>query len=172
MGTWSYLISYIQSYAHEGEKTAGYFLTGALVLFGIGRFFSAWLMRFVQPSRLMAIYAVINSGLAALGVLLPGWIGVWALLLSSFFMSLMFPTIFSQGIRGLKENTKIGGSLIVMAIVGGAVLTPLMGFISVRFGGVALAYVVPLAAYVFIAVYSFADIRIMKASGVAAGGNV
>jgi FHS family L-fucose permease-like MFS transporter len=172
VGTWSYLISYIQSYAHEGEKTAGYFLTGALVLFGIGRFFSAWLMRFVQPSRLMAIYAVINSGLAALGVLLPGWIGVWALLLSSFFMSLMFPTIFSQGIRGLKENTKIGGSLIVMAIVGGAVLTPLMGFISVRFGGVALAYVVPLAAYVFIAVYSFADIRIMKASGVAAGGNV
>jgi FHS family L-fucose permease-like MFS transporter len=84
----------------------------------------------------------------------------------------MFPTIFSQGIRGLKENTKIGGSLIVMAIVGGAVLTPLMGFISVRFGGVASAYVVPLAAYVFIALYSFADIRMMKASGVAAGGNV
>jgi FHS family L-fucose permease-like MFS transporter len=91
--------------------------------------------------------------------LFPGWIGVWALLLSSFFMSLMYPTIFAQGIRGLGENTKLGGSLIVMAIVGGAVLTPLMGFISVRFGGLATAYVVPALAYLLIAIYSVTDIR-------------
>jgi hypothetical protein len=50
VGTWSYLISYIQAYAHQPEKVAGYFLTGTLVLFGIGRFFSAWLMRFRSPS--------------------------------------------------------------------------------------------------------------------------
>lgn len=162
VGTWSYLISYIQSYTHEPEKMAGYFLTGTLVLFGIGRFFSAWLMRFVQPSKLMAVYALVNAGLAALGVVFPGWTGVYALLLTSFFMSLMYPTIFAQGIRGLGENTKLGGSFIVMSIVGGAVLTPIMGLISVRSGGIAPAYLVPLLAYLFIALYSFADLRFMR----------
>jgi FHS family L-fucose permease-like MFS transporter len=162
VGTWSYLIPYIQAYTGEPEKSAGFFLTGSLVLFGVGRFFSAWLMRFVQPSRLMAIYAVINTVLAAIGVLFPGWTGMIALLLTSFFMSLMFPTIFAQGIRGLGETAKLGGSLIVMAIIGGAVLTPLMGLLSVRFGGLAIAYVVPALAYVLIAFYSFADMRLFK----------
>lgn len=162
VGTWSYLIPYIQAYTGEPEKSAGFFLTGSLVLFGAGRFFSAWLMRFVQPSRLMAIYAVINTVLAAMGVLFPGWTGMIALLLTSFFMSLMFPTIFAQGIRGLGETAKLGGSLIVMAIIGGAVLTPMMGLLSIHFGGLAAAYVVPALAYVFIAFYSFADMRLVK----------
>ncbi|HVU00026.1 MAG TPA: L-fucose:H+ symporter permease [Acidobacteriaceae bacterium] len=162
VGTWSYLIPYIQAYTGEPEKSAGFFLTGSLVLFGAGRFFSAWLMRFVQPSRLMAIYAVINTVLAAMGVLFPGWTGMIALLLTSFFMSLMFPTIFAQGIRGLGETAKLGGSLIVMAIIGGAVLTPMMGLLSIKFGGLAAAYVVPALAYVFIAFYSFADMRLVK----------
>lgn len=162
VGTWSYLIPYIQAYTGEPEKSAGFFLTGSLVLFGAGRFFSAWLMRFVQPSRLMAIYAVINTVLAAIGVLFPGWTGMIALLLTSFFMSLMFPTIFAQGIRGLGETAKLGGSLIVMAIIGGAVLTPLMGLISSHYGGLAAAYVVPALAYVFIAFYSFVDMRLVN----------
>jgi FHS family L-fucose permease-like MFS transporter len=162
VGTWSYFIPYIQSYTQEPEKIAGYFLTAALVAFGVGRFASAWLMRFVQPSLLMAIYCIVNTVLAAAGVLFPGWIGVWALLITSFFMSLMYPTIFAQGIRGLKENTKVGGSFIVMSIVGGAVLTPVMGLISVHSGSLALAYVIPLIGYVFIAFYSFVDMRAMK----------
>jgi FHS family L-fucose permease-like MFS transporter len=159
VGTWSYFIPYIQAYTHEPEKAAGFFLTVTLVLFGVGRFISAWLMRFVHPSRLMAIYAIVNTALAVIGVLLAGWIGVWALLLTSFFMSLMYPTIFAQGIRGLGENTKLGGSLIVMAIVGGAVLTPVMGFISVRTGALAPAYIVPALAYLLIVFYSLADMR-------------
>jgi FHS family L-fucose permease-like MFS transporter len=162
VGTWSYLIPYIQAYTGEPEKSAGFFLTGSLVLFGAGRFFSACLMRFVQPNRLMAIYAVINTVLAAIGVLFPGWTGMIALLLTSFFMSLMFPTIFAQGIRGLGETAKLGGSLIVMAIIGGAVLTPMMGFLSIHFASLAAAYVVPALAYVFIAFYSFADMRLVK----------
>ncbi len=162
VGTWSYLIPYIQTYVHAPEKLAGYLLTGSLILFGIGRFFSAWLMRFVNPSALMTLYAVLNVGLAAVGVLLPGWLGVYALVLTSFFMSLMFPTIFAQGIRGLGANTKLAGSLIVMSIVGGAVLTPVMGLISLNSGGMAAAYVIPLLAYLLIAFYSFADVRILR----------
>lgn len=159
VGTWSYFIPYIQSYTHETEKAAGYFLTATLVAFGVGRFFSSWLMRYIQPSRLMAIYGIVNAGLAAVGIFFPGWVGMWALLFTSLFMSVMYPTIFAQGIRGLGENTKIGGSMIVMAIVGGAVLTPIMGWISVHFASVALAYAVPLVAYLFIAVYSVADLK-------------
>ncbi len=159
VGTWSYLIPYILAYTSEKEKAAGYFLTGSLVLFGVGRFVSAWLMRFVQPSRLMAIYAVINTVLVSIGVFFPGWIGMILLLCTSFFMSLMYPTIFAQGVRGLGDYAKVGGSILVMAIVGGAVLTPLMGLISVRFGSMALAYLVPAVAYVAVAFYSVTDLR-------------
>jgi FHS family L-fucose permease-like MFS transporter len=155
VGTWSYFITYVQEYVHQSEKVAGYFLTGTLVAFGIGRFASAWLMRFVSPSKLMGAYSIINVILVAMAVLTPGWLGLWCVFLTSFFMSLMFPTIFALGLKGLGPNTKLGGSLLVMAIVGGAVLTPLMGFISEKTHSLALAYSVPLLAYVIIALYSF-----------------
>jgi FHS family L-fucose permease-like MFS transporter len=67
----------------------------------------------------------------------------------------MFPTIFALGLKELGPNTKLGGSLLVMAIVGGAVLTPLMGLISEKAHSLALAYSVPLLAYVVIAIYSY-----------------
>ena len=155
VGTWSYFISYVQEYAHQPEKVAGYFLTGTLAAFGVGRFFSSWLMRFVAPNRLMGIYSILNIALVSVAVGKPGWIGLWCIFFTSFFMSLMFPTIFALGLKGLGPNTKIGGSLIVMAIIGGAVLTPAMGLISVRLHSVALAYSVPLVAYIIIAFYSF-----------------
>jgi len=94
-----------------------------------------------------------------MGVLRPGWIGMWCVFLTSFFMSLMFPTIFALGLKGLGPNTKIGGSLLVMAIVGGAVLTPVMGLISELGRGIALAYCVPLVSYIYIALYSFLGAR-------------
>ena len=155
VGTWSYFIQYVQESVHQPEKVAGFFLTGTLAAFGIGRFASAYLMRFVAPNKLMGVYSLVNIVLVSIGVLAPGWIGLWAVFLTSFFMSLMFPTIFALGLKGLGPNTKIGGSLLVMAIVGGAVLTPLMGLIAERTGTIAAAYTVPLAAYFVIAFYSF-----------------
>ncbi len=155
VGTWSYFIQYVQEYTHQPEKIAGYFLTGTLAAFGVGRFTSAYLMRTIPPNRLMGVYSVVNIVLVSVGVLLPGWLGLWAIFLTSFFMSLMFPTIFAMGLKGLGANTKIGGSLLVMAIVGGAVLTPLMGRISTASRGIATSYTVPLLAYIFIAFYSF-----------------
>lgn len=155
VGTWSYFIQYVQEFTHEPEKVAGYFLTGTLAAFGVGRFSSAWLMRFVEPRMLLGFYAIANLLLVAFGILHPGWAGLWALFATSFFMSLMFPTIFALGLKGLGPNTKIGGSLLVMAIVGGAVLTPIMGLIAEARHSIAPAYVVPLAGYVFIAVYAF-----------------
>ncbi|SPF42799.1 L-fucose-proton symporter [Candidatus Sulfotelmatobacter kueseliae] len=154
VGTWSYFIQYVQESTHQPEKIAGYFLTGTLAAFGSGRFISAYLMRFLAPTRLLGAYALINVALVAVGVLRPGWVGLWAVFLTSFFMSVMFPTIFALGLKKLGPNTKIGGSLLVMAIVGGAVLTPAMGLISQAYS-IAAAYLVPLIAYLFVAAYAF-----------------
>jgi len=156
IGTWSYFIQYVQEFTHRPEKAAGYLLTGTLVAFGVGRFSSAYLMRFVAPYKLLGAYAIVNVALVGFGVLHPSWAGLWAILLTSFFMSLMFPTIFALGLKGLGPNTKIGGSLIVMAIVGGALIPPLMGRIADQRHSMAPAYIVPLVAYIFIAVYAFA----------------
>ena len=155
VGTWSYFIQYVQEYTHQPEKIAGYFLTGTLAAFGVGRFASAYLMRTIAPNRLMGVYSTANILLVLLGVVFPGWFGLWCVFFTSFFMSLMFPTIFALGLKELGPNTKIGGSLIVMAIVGGAVMTPVMGWISELGHGIALAYLVPLVSYVYIALYSF-----------------
>jgi FHS family L-fucose permease-like MFS transporter len=162
VGTWSYFIQYVQDGTHEPEKIAGYFLTGTLVAFGVGRFSSAALMQYVKPAYLMGVYSLINIALVAVGVAFPGWVGLWAIFVTSFFMSVMFPTIFALGIDGLDQNTKIGGSLIVMAIVGGAVLTPLMGWISQTRHSIAAAYMVPLFCYCGIALYSFVGVRMKR----------
>lgn len=155
VGTWSYFIQYVQESTRRPEKVAGYFLTGTLAAFGSGRFLSAYLMRFVAPSKLLGTYAVVNVALVSVGVLMPGWVGLWAVFLTSFFMSVMFPTIFALGLKRLGPNTKIGGSLLVMAIVGGAVLTPAMGLIAESCQNIALAYLIPLVAYAFVAAYAF-----------------
>jgi FHS family L-fucose permease-like MFS transporter len=153
VGTWSYFIAYAQDYTGMAEKTAGYFLAGTLGAFLIGRFSAAYIMRYVKPNKLMGIFAIINIGLVAICIAFPGWIGLWSVFLTSFFMSLMFPTIFALGVKGLGPNTKIGGSMIIMAIIGGAVFTPIMGLIAKK--SMALAMVVPLCCYVFISFYAF-----------------
>ncbi|MHB1936409.1 MAG: L-fucose:H+ symporter permease [Acidobacteriaceae bacterium] len=168
VGTWSYFIQYVESSTHEPEKVAGYLLTGTLIAFGVGRFASSALMRYVEPHRLMGVYGLINIALLAIGIEFPGWMGLWAIFATSFFMSVMYPTIFALGIRGLGRNTKIGGSLIVMGIVGGAVLTPAMGLISEWSHSIALAYLVPLLGYVGVALYAFCGTGIHRNSNLSA----
>lgn len=155
VGTWSYFIMYVQDYTGEAEKMAGYLLTGTLIAFGIGRFSATWFMRFIQPAKLMGIYSLVNIVLVGVSIVIPGWIGMWTLFFTSFFMSLMYPTIFAMSIKGLGSKTKIGGSVLVMAIIGGAILTPLMGLIAQKTDSMALALIVPLVAYVFIFYYSW-----------------
>jgi len=165
VGTWSYFIQYVQDSTHQPEKMAGYFLTGTLAAFGVGRFSSSVLMKYVRPGQLMGIYSVINIALVAVGILHPGWVGLWAIFATSFFMSVMYPTIFALGIEGLGRDTKIAGSLIVMAIVGGAVLTPVMGLLSQSTHSIAKAYAVPLVCYFFVAFYAFIGCRLGRKNG-------
>ena len=155
VGTWSYFIQYVQDYTHLPEKTAGYLLTTTLAGFGIGRFASSQWMKVISPSTLMGLFAVINIVLVMCGVVWPGWFGMIAVLLTSFFMSLMFPTIFALGIRDLGPNTKPAASLIVMAIIGGAVFTPVMGLVFQATKSMATAMLVPLGCYLIVAAYAF-----------------
>ena len=99
-------------------------------LFGIGRFIATALMRRFSPSKIMTTYGLLNVALLLVGIFSPSWMGLMAILLTSFFMSLMFPTIFAMGLKDLGANTNIAGSFLVMAIVGGAVMTPLMGLLA------------------------------------------
>jgi len=160
VGTWSYYIQYVQDYTQQPEKFAGYLLTGTLVAFGVGRFSATYFMKFVSPSKLMGVYGLINVALLGVAVVHPGWIGVWSLFLTSFFMSLMFPTIFALGIKELGPNTKLGGSLMVMAIIGGAVFPPIEGLIFGVTHSMATAMAVLLICYAFIAHYSFVGCKV------------
>ena len=153
VGTWSYFIQYSQDYTGIAEKSAGLFLTGTLVAFLIGRFSATVIMNYIKPGKLMGIYALMNILLVSIAVIFPGWVGVWSIFLSSFFMSLMFPTIFALGIKGLGANTKIAGSVIVMAIIGGGIFTPLMGLIATK--SMAYAMLIPLGCYCIITLYAF-----------------
>ena len=155
VGTWSFLIQYIQDYTHQTEKVAGYLLTGSLVAFAVGRFVATYLMKFFRPNKLMGVFGIINMALVAVGVLFPGWAGVGAMFLTSFFMSLMFPTIYALGIKGLGSNTKLGGSFIVMAIVGGAAAPPAMGLLYEVWHSMAIAMIVPLVCYAVVTHYAY-----------------
>ncbi len=161
VGTWSYFIQYVQDYTHQPEKVAGFFLTGTLVAFGVGRFSATYLMKYLAPGKLMGLYGIANCVLVGIGVLMPGWVGVIALFLTSFFMSLMFPTIFALGIKELGPNTKLGGSLMVMSIIGGAVFPPIEGLIYGATHSMAIAMGLLFFCYAFITHYGFAGCKVL-----------
>ncbi len=163
ISSWSTLIPYIRTYTAASERTAGYLLTGTLVAFAVGRILSTSLMRYITPSTMVCIYAVVNTVLVGVGILRPGMTGAYAILLTSFFMSVMYPTIFALGVKDLGNDTNLGASLLVMAIVGGGVFPPMMGWITRMTGSVAMGYVLPEAGYIVIALYAFLVPRIGRA---------
>ena len=154
VAAWSYQIPYVLAYTKTQERAAGYLLTGTLLAFTSGRFTSTWLLRYVKASRLLGIFAIIDALACTVAVLNPGWMGVACLIANSFFMSMMYPTIFALGVKGLGPRTKTGGACIVMAIVGGGAITPIMGKVCDMFG-VSHGYLVPAACFVGIALYAW-----------------
>jgi MFS transporter, FHS family, L-fucose permease len=154
VGAWSWQIPYVQTYTGLGERRAGYLLTAALVAFTTGRFFSTWLLRHVRASRLLTVYAVINTVVCGAAVIRPGWLGVCCLVCVSFFMSMMYPTIFALGVKGLGTRTKTASAAIVMSIVGGAIIPPLMGRVA-DVTGIAVSYTVPALCFVGVALYAW-----------------
>lgn len=133
------------------EKTAGYYLSVYGILFMVGRFAGSAIMRVIAPNKLLSLYAIICIALSIVAIKTDGQYVVVALGGLGFFMSIMFPTIFSLGIAGLKSNTKPASSLLVMSIIGGAIFPVIMGNIIDRFGDdIQIGYVVPMICYAFV----------------------
>lgn len=164
VGTWSWFIQYAQDYTHLPEKIAGYLLTGTLVGFGVGRFAASHWMRRMPAGTMMGLFSVINIALLAVAVVFPGWVGMGAVFLTSFFMSLMYPTIFALGIRGLGPHTKAGASLIVMSIVGGALIPLLIALVYQMAHSMAMAMLVPLACYAVVAWYAYRGCHVQSSA--------
>jgi FHS family L-fucose permease-like MFS transporter len=165
VSTWSSFIPYMKQYTSVSERTAAGYLTATLVAMAVGRFATTSLMKYVAASKLLGIYGAANVVLLALAIARPGMLGAYAILASSFFLSIMFPTIFALGLKGLGPNTKLAGSFLVMAIVGGAVFPPILGLIAKATGSVADGYIVPLLGFVGVSLYGFMARRIQPRAG-------
>ena len=165
ISVWSNIIFYMKSYTTIDEKTAANYIVYSLVAMLAGRFITTPIMKHVAPSKLLGIYGAINVLLMAITVTRPGILGAWTIVASSFFLGIMFPTIFALGLKGLGENTKLGGSFLVMAIVGGAFFPLLLGKIADRTGSMALGYIVPLVCFAGVALYGFAAPLILPPPG-------
>lgn len=173
VGVWSYMIRYGQDQMPGmGEKTAAAYLSWSLVGFMAGRFAGTALMSKVDPSRLMAIFAAANVSLTLVAVAVGGHLGLLALASTSFFMSIMFPTIFASSIKGLGPLTKTGSSFLVMSIIGGAVLTAVMGAISDA-SAIRFAILVPCACFAVVGVFGMTAKRreVTAHDAVLAGGH-
>ncbi len=133
------------------EKAAAVFLSAALLGFMAGRFIGTFLLNYITAPRLLAIYSGVNVVLLISAVLLKGMFSIYALIGVEFFMSIMFPTIFSLSIRGLGAKTKQGASWVIMAIVGGAVFPVIMGRVS-DVSNIQISYIVPALCF-FVILY-------------------
>ncbi|QDK81794.1 L-fucose:H+ symporter permease [Spirosoma sp. KCTC 42546] len=149
----SFFIRFVGQVADIGEKEAAELLSFALLGFMVGRFFGTFLMKYITPPHLLAIYSLLNIGLLAIAVFGHGQLTVYTLVGVEFFMSIMFPTIFSLSIRGLGSKTKLGSSMVIMAIGGGAVFPVIMGRVS-DLTTMQMAYLVP--AICFLPILYFA----------------
>jgi FHS family L-fucose permease-like MFS transporter len=132
------------------EQAASLILAlGGMGAFWIGRLLGSYLMKFIAPARLLAIYAIVNTLLMVVVIFRLGWASVIALFSTYFFMSVMFPTIFALGLKGLGPLTKRAASFLVMAVAGGAFCPPLMGLIADH-SGMPAAFIIPLFCFAFI----------------------
>lgn len=138
------------------ELTAGKYLSAYGLLFMIGRFVGSILLRYITPSKLLSVYAIASILMCAVAINTDGEYVVLALGALGFFMSIMFPTIFSLGIKGLGEDTKSASSLIVMSIIGGALFPVLMGFIIDQSNdNIQIGYIVPLVCFIVVLFFSW-----------------
>jgi FHS family L-fucose permease-like MFS transporter len=156
VAVFSHMIRYTQAtMPGTSAKAAAGFVTAGLVFFMAGRFAGAALMKHLKASRVLALFALANVLLMAVAAFAPGRMGIYALVASSFFMSVMYPTIFALGVEGKGDDErKFAAALLVMAIIGGAVLTAAMGVAS-DCVGIAHAMLVP--AVCFVAIFLFAQ---------------
>ena len=159
IGVWSFTIRLVMQELDIAEAEAATYYLASIIMFCLARFFFSWMMKFFRPARLMAWAAAADIVLCLIVILMSGsgMLAVVALVLVSFFMSLQFPTIYGIALDGVGDDAKIGASGLIMAILGGALFTPLQGMVSDTWG-VSMSYIVPLVCFVVVLGYSLASL--------------
>jgi MFS transporter, FHS family, L-fucose permease len=158
IGIFGFFVNYMTSEMPAGHNVTDWKASlllgfGGFGLFLLGRIVGSQVLRFVKAQRLLGLYALINVGLMLVVILPLGWLSVAALFLSFFFMSIMFPTIFSLGIAGLGPDTKRASAYIVMSIVGGALAPLAMGHLA-DIASMRIGFMVPLVCFVGVLLYA------------------
>ena len=153
VSVFSLFILYATKSAGISEEEATYYLGVCGFAFLTGRFCTTFLMRFFLAHNLLAIYAFISLLLCAVAIVGTGMVTIYSVIGICFFMSVMFPTIFSLGIKGLKSDTELGSSLIIMSIVGGAILPRFFGYLSDETGNIQNGYYVPMVCFAVIILF-------------------
>lgn len=165
IGVWSFTIRLVMKELGYVEAQAATLYLISIIGFCASRFVYTWLMKYVAPVRLLAAGSVLSAVCALVVVMAGGWVAVIALVLISVFMSLMFPTIYGIALGSLNENdnekgdVKIGASGLIMAILGGALITPLQGMVSDATGSINTSYVVPLGCFIVVLCYALFAVR-------------
>ena len=160
IGVWSFTIRLVMEELGYIEAQAATVYLVSIVGFCASRFVYTWLMKYVSPVKLLVVGGVLSAVCTLIVVLSSGWVAVVALVLISAFMSLMFPTIYGIALGELAgTDTKIGASGLIMAILGGALITPLQGMVSDATGSINTSYVVPLVCFVVVLCYALFVVR-------------
>ncbi len=157
-GTWAYFINYGHDVMGLSDEQAGYFFSLSIAMLMMGRFAGTALMRIIAPYKLLALFAGMNILMCLIVAAQLGWISFIALILINFFFSIMFPTIFSLGLKNLGKYRQQASSFIVMGVVGGGLFPPLMGLIANH--NVAAAYYLPIICYLVILAYGYSYKRL------------
>ena len=167
IGVWSFTIRLVmQELGHVEAQAATIYLLSIIGFCG-SRFVYSWLMKYIAPVRLLVAGSILSALSALLVVIGTGWLAVIALVCISVFMSLMFPTIYGIALGSLSHDenqgdVKIGASGLIMAILGGALLTPLQGLVSDATGSINLSYLVPLGCFVVVMSYGIYTMKLTK----------
>ena len=166
IGAWSFTIRLVMKELGYVEAQAATLYLISIIGFSVSRFVYTWLMKYIEPQRLLVAGAILSTLSALLVVLTGGWLCVIALMLVSVFMSLMFPTIYGIALGSVSQSehpddTKIGASGLIMAILGGALLTPIQGMVSDH-SSINLSYLVPMVCFLVVLAFALSTSRRLK----------
>lgn len=174
---WTYIFQYVDNLNDTLglELTATYFNVAAMIIFLVGRWIGTGLMKTINPSKMLMLFGIGGVIFCAGAIIIPGVLGLYSLVTVSLFMSIMFPTIYGIALKDMGDEAKIGSAGLVMAIVGGALLPILQGWI-LDWGGsgfsdekilgyipeVNFSFILPLICLAVVAYYGYTTLKLSK----------
>ena len=168
IGVWSFTIRIVMQELGVLEAQASTIYLITIIGFCLSRFIYTWLMKWISPAKLLLAGGVLSTLMTVVVVLGAGsgWLLIVALVLISFFMSLMFPTIYGLSLGGVAQSehpddAKLGASGLIMAILGGALLTPLQGLVSDN-SSIYMSYIIPAICFVVVTLFAAYAVKTNK----------